>query len=130
MTSIEAAALYVGINLIILLALAWQVIGARRSEKVGFGDGGNEILARRIRVHANAAEWVPGMLVGLIALGLVDAHLILIHVLGAALTVARVLHAVGLSGSAGTSFGRFAGALITLIVYAVGGIALIWYAVT
>lgn len=130
MTPIEAAGLYVGINILILLALAWQVISARRSEKVGFGDGGNEMLLRRIRVHANAAEWVPGMLVGLVVLALLDAHLIVIHALGAALTVARVLHAIGLSSNTGVSFGRFAGTLLTLIIYAAGGIAIVWYAVT
>jgi uncharacterized membrane protein YecN with MAPEG domain len=106
------------------------VIAGRRASKVGFGDGGDESLARRIRVHANATEWVPGMLIGLLTLALLDAHIVVLHALGIALTLARVLHAFGLTGSSGTSFGRFGGALITLIVYLAGGIAILWYALT
>lgn len=130
MTPVAIAGLYIGINLLVLLALAWNVINARRTSKVAFGDGGDEALARRIRVHANAIEWVPGMLIGLLALALLDAHPYLLHALGVTLTLARLLHAFGLTGSSGASFGRFAGALFSLIVYLAGGIAILWYALS
>ena len=130
MTPVAIAGLYIGINLLVLLALAWNVISGRRASKVGFGDGGDESLARRIRVHANATEWVPGMLIGLLTLALLDANIYVLHALGIALTLARVLPAFGLTGSSGTSFGRSGGALITLLVYLAGGIAILWYALT
>ncbi|GGH05594.1 MAG TPA: glutathione S-transferase [Oceanicaulis sp.] len=130
MTPVAVAGLYIGINLLILLVLAWNVISGRRASKVGFGDGGDESLARRIRVHANATEWVPGMLIGLLTLALLDANIYVLHALGIALTLARVLHAFGLTGSSGVSVGRFGGALISLLVYLAGGIAILWYALT
>jgi len=130
MTPVSVAGLYIGINLLILLVLAWNVISGRRSSKVGFGDGGDESLARRIRAHANGTEWAPGMLIGLLALALMDAHVYVLHELGVALTLARLLHAFGLTGSSGVSFGRFGGALISLIVYLAGSLALFWYALT
>lgn len=130
MTPVAIAGLYIAINLLILLALAWNVISGRRASKVGFGDGGDESLARRIRVHANATEWVPGMLIGLLTLALLDAHIYVLHALGATLTLARIAHAIGLTGSSGVSTGRMIGALITLIVYLAGALALLWYALT
>lgn len=130
MTPVAIAGLYIGLNLLVLLALAWNVISGRRSSGVGLGDGGNESLTRRIRVHANATEWVPGMLIGLLALALLDAHPYVLHALGATLTLARIAHAIGLTGSSGVSTGRMIGALLTLIVYLAGAIALLWYALT
>ena len=55
--------------------------------------------------------------VGLVAAAALGAPVIAIHVLGTMLTVGRVLHGWGLSGSAGTSPGRMIGTLLTLLVY-------------
>lgn len=47
-----------------LAALLWVVLASnvilkRNRHQVGMGDGGNLHLARAVRVHANAVEYVP-----------------------------------------------------------------------
>jgi hypothetical protein len=54
------------------------------------------------------------------------AGVVFVHACGAGLVIARVLHAVGLSGSAGTSFGRFWGTLVTWILLLVLAGQLLW----
>ena len=49
--------------------LSLRVSQLRRPLKVGVGDGGNEVLLRRIRAHGNFAENVP---IFLILLGLLE----------------------------------------------------------
>ena len=74
-------------------------------------------MERAVRTHANGAEWVPAALLGLLALALVNAPASAIHVFGAALTLARLAHAYGLSTSDAATPGRFIGSLGTLLVY-------------
>lgn len=129
MTAIEAAALYAAINILILLVLGLGTGLARGRHKVNFGTGGVPDMELRIRAHANAAEWIPASLVGLVILALVGAPVFLIHVLGVALSLARVAHAstMGLGKQSGP--GRTIGALLTALVYLAQVIALFWYAV-
>jgi uncharacterized membrane protein YecN with MAPEG domain len=119
-------ALYAGLIAILLFIVAGRVSGLRRTHNVGIGDGGREDLARAIRVHGNAVEWaLPALLLLLIA-ELNRAPAILLHVAGIVLVIARVLHALGLSGQSGYSFGRFSGAATTYIVVLVLAIWDIW----
>ena len=130
MTAIAAATLYAGLFGLLMILLKGNVGRVRTSEKVGFGDGNNEALQRAIRVQGNAVEDVPVVLVGLLALGLMNAPVLLIHGLGATFLVARILHAVGLGGSSGGSPGRMFGTLLTLIVMLGTAGACIWFALT
>jgi hypothetical protein len=130
MTAIAAATLYAGLFGLLMILLKGNVGRVRTSEKVGFGDGNNEALQRAIRVQGNAVEDVPVVLVGLLALGLMNAPVLLIHGLGATFLVARVLHAIGLGGSSGGSPGRMFGTLLTLIVMLATAGACIWFALT
>ncbi len=107
------AALYAGLVAIVLLVLAANVSKFRRSLGVGLGDGGHKELQRAIRAHGNAVEWALPAIVLLLVAELTRASPLLLHVCGVAIVVGRVLHAVGLSGSSGYSFGRFAGTLAT-----------------
>ena len=130
MSALDAAGFYTAINLIILMVLALRVSLQRRTAKVSLGHGDDEPLRRRIRVHANAAEWMPGALVGLVILALLDAPTLLIHGLGATLVVGRGLHAYGLGGSSESSFGRFTGTVLTMLVYIGLALALFWRAIS
>ncbi len=130
MTAIAAATLYAGLFGLLMILLKGNVGRVRTSEKVGFGDGNNEALQRAIRVQGNAVEDVPVVLVGLLALGLMNAPVLLIHGLGATFLVARVLHAIGLGGSSGGSPGRMFGTLLTLLVMLATAGACIWFALT
>ena len=128
MTPIAATTLYLGLFGLFMLMLKLNVGRVRAGEKVMFGDGANEAMQRAIRVQGNAVEDVPVVLLGLIGLGLLEAPVMLIHAIGASFLVGRILHAVGLGGSAGVSVGRFVGTLISLIAMIVTGGACIWYA--
>ena len=108
--------IYSALATILVLVLAGRVVALRRSGKVGLGDGGNADLAQRIRVHANAIENLPLALFLLLLLELRGIPAPWLHGLGAALLVARVLHAWGFSRRKGVSFGRFAGTLATWLL--------------
>ena len=117
MTASDAAALYAGLNLLILLALAFLVTRQRLKARVNFGDGNHPALQRAIRAHGNAVEYVPAAIAALIAAALAGAPVWTIHAGGALLTVSRVLHGYGLSTAEGRTFGRAAGALGTRIAF-------------
>jgi len=105
--------LYAALCALLLLALSGRVVALRRRLRVGIGDGGDPALARAIRAQANAIEYIPLLLVMLLIAENNGAGVLLLHACGIALVAARVLHAIGLSASAGTSFGRFWGTLGT-----------------
>ena len=76
--------------------LSLRVSRLRRPLKIGVGDGGNEVLARRMRAHANYAENMP---IFLILLGFVElATGGNLWLWGASIlfVVARIAHAFGM----------------------------------
>ena len=113
---VPITALYASLCAILIIGLAFNVVGLRREKKVGLGDQDVEALARAIRSHGNAIEYVPIALLLILVLELNGIRAQLLHTLGGALFVARVLHAWGLSHSGSRSFGRFYGTLITWMV--------------
>lgn len=129
MTPLEAAGLYSGLNLIIMMVLAFRVSMVRRSSQIGIGDGNDETMLRTIRVHANGAEWVPGALIGLVLMALLESPLIAIHILGSLFTLGRIAHAIGYSQNPGVSLGRFVGSTLTYLTYLLIGLGLIGHAV-
>jgi uncharacterized membrane protein YecN with MAPEG domain len=121
-------ALWAGLLGLLSLALAMNVVRARVSENVIFGDGGVTIVQQRIRVHGNFIEYVPLALVLLLVLELNGTSALVLNVLGGALFVGRLLHAFGLTTSTGTTPGRFAGTVVTwLAILAASGLALYRY---
>ncbi|MBR9814231.1 MAPEG family protein [bacterium] len=114
--------LYAGLLAILYLALSYRVVQGRLvADGPGLGDGGNASMLRRIRGHANFAEYVPIILVLLAMLELGAWPAWLLHGLGAALLIARLLHGYALSYSDHFQFGRFWGTLITFVLLLVCG---------
>ncbi|MDF1769013.1 MAPEG family protein [Maricaulis sp.] len=130
MTALDAFALYTGINGLLIIALAFNVIRHRQRAKVGIGIGNDEKLELACRVHGNAVEYIPVALVIIGGLALTNAPILLIHGLGIGLTVGRLLHAWGLSQSSGSSMGRFIGTLLSWLVTIIGSLFLIWTAIS
>ena len=116
---VPISALYAGLLALLLVLLALRVVRLRWKFRVGLGDGGERAMTRAIRVHGNATEHVPIALLLLLVAELNRAGPTLLHVCGAVLVVARLLHAVGLGKSAGASWQRAAGTVGTLGVIVV-----------
>ncbi len=127
MTKLDWAAVFAGVNILILVVLAFRVVGARQKHKVSIGDGGNPAVLQAIRAHANATEYIPAGLAGLILLAIMEPpSLLMVQGLGGLLTLGRLLHGVGLSLSSGLSAGRALGIMSTwLALIGIGGV-LIW----
>jgi uncharacterized membrane protein YecN with MAPEG domain len=106
-------AFYAGLIGVLLFIAALRVSQLRLRLKVGLGDGGDRVLARAIRVHANLVEWgVPAAVLLLLA-ELNRAPTVLLHACGIALIVGRLMHAFALSRSGGTSAGRTLGSALS-----------------
>ncbi len=104
---------YAGLNGLIALVLALLVVRLRVKTKTDLGTGGHLTLEQAIRAHGNFIEYVPIILLLLLLLELCGTRPIVLHALGAALTVGRLLHAWGLHTTPGESAGRAAGIFLT-----------------
>ncbi len=125
MTPLHAAALYVGLLVVVMLGLKIFVGSRRTALKVPSGETTPE-FSRITRVQLNAVEDVPILAVGIIGLGLLGMPTWYIHMAGAVLVVSRILHAAGLASSGGFSLGRLIGTLGTMLSYlAIGGALLV-----
>lgn len=111
----QITALYAALLGLLVVILALRVVHGRWTRRIGLGDGGDAVMTRRIRVHANTIENVPLALLLLLLLELTNVAWWWLHAFGIAILVGRLLHAWGLSGNSGTSFGRLSGTLITWI---------------
>lgn len=123
MSPVQAAALNIGLLIILMLGLKMYV--AARRGRIPSGETTPE-FNRVQRVQMNAVEDVPALMVGIGALAMLGMPAWYIHMAGLVLLLSRVLHAAGLASSSGFSIGRAAGTTGTLLVYlAVGGALLV-----
>lgn len=109
-------ALYAGLFALLLLCLTLNVVRLRREHKIGLLDEGNIVLRKAIRMHGNATENIP---IILILMGLAESNAaspILLHATGSIALVCRIWHALGISKTAGISKGRLYGMLGTFLV--------------
>jgi uncharacterized protein len=110
-TALYAAGLGV---LFVLLSL--RTLRLRRKLRIGLGDAGHPEMLRAIRVHANFAEYVP-LCLGLICLAeLQAAPAWLLHAMGIALVLARLIHARGVSQVQEKTTFRVIGVALTLSI--------------
>nr|MEA2799343.1 uncharacterized protein [Phenylobacterium sp.] len=127
--SAHAAALWVGLHLILLLVLSLLVVRQRRAHGVVLGDADIPALTQAVRAFGNATEYVPAGLIAIAVLAMVGAPPMVVHLTGLVLLVGRVSHAIGLSRSGGASILRSAGVILTWLAYILGAVALIFYAI-
>lgn len=117
--------LFAALHALLLIALLVPISRHRHDQRIGLGTGGDEILMRRIRAHGNFIENVPFALLLLVLLELNGLAAPWLWAFGGVLLLARIMHAVGLSRSAGKSFGRFYGTALTwLVILAMAGVGL------
>jgi len=121
-SSLSVTALYAGLCAILLLAFAGLVVTQRYRVRAGIGDGQDPKLAQAIRIHGNAAEYMPICLILIALLEVGGTATMALHALGAALIIGRISHAIGLWRSQGTSPYRAFGMLSTWGIMIVAGI--------
>ncbi|MGO9950368.1 MAG: MAPEG family protein [Steroidobacteraceae bacterium] len=109
-------ALYAGLLGLLAVAVAFPAGMLRGKLNISVGDGGNPALLLAMRRHANFAEWVPLALILIALLELNGVSTRAIHSLGAALVIARLLHAIGLKSDTMQSVGRGLGAMATALI--------------
>ena len=94
--SLQAVALWAGLNLGWTLLLALNVTRHRMKEGVSTGSGNSQSLDRAVRAHGNNIEYVPGAILGILILAALGYSPLVINLLGASLLVARFCHAHGI----------------------------------
>lgn len=115
--------LYAALLGLVIIVLLLRIVAKRMKLRIGVGDGGEKSLMLAIRAHGNAIETIPIALILLAALELNKGSALILHVFGATLVLARLLHAFGLSRSGKSSPGRFLGTVLTIAVVLGLGIA-------
>jgi hypothetical protein len=116
--------LYVGLNALVLLVLAYNVGSRRGAQKqLQPGDMGDAALTRAIRAHANFAEHAPLVLLLLLILALLGFEPIWLHVYGGVFTAGRIAGAFGMMRAVHPNALRFTGNLVTGLALLVGSAA-------
>ncbi len=114
--SVPITSLYLIIFALMSFGLAAPAGALRGKTGISIGDGGNPELLLAMRRHANFVEYVPLLLLMLLALELNGASTGWLHGLGIALVVARIAHAVGLKGDSISHPLRAIGAFGTMLI--------------
>ena len=120
--------LFASLHVLLMLVLLVRISLHRNIHKVGIGDGGDKMLARKVRVHGNFIEHAPFALLMLALLELCGLPAAWVWGFGGSLLVGRLLHAQGFSRTAGYSVGRFGGTLLTWLAFLMMALAGVWLA--
>lgn len=125
--SASITSLYAGLTGLLFLALSYLVVRNRIRAGVGLGAGKDAGLERAIRAHGNLAEYAPIVLLLMVIVESVGGSPWLLHIAGSLFILARVFHAIGISGRSGPSSGRKVGTATTWVVLLVLSLAAVAY---
>ncbi|MGY2734420.1 MAPEG family protein [Sphingomonas sp. UYP23] len=110
-----------GAAAIVNLWLAMRTGAIRHQTKISVGDGGNELLIRRMRAHANFIESAPFIVILIALIEFTTGTSLWLWAASALFLVARVVHPLGMDGM---RLGREAGTLVTFaLLLGLGGYA-------
>ncbi len=113
-----------GAALVLNFWLTMRCGKVRQAEKISIGDGGNDLMLRRMRAQMNFIEQAPLTLLGVGLIELAGKGGAWLAPLGALFLLGRIAHAFGMDGkfSAGRPIGMITGLLLqlALVVVAVG----------
>src|SRR5882724_7128937 len=108
--------LYAGLFGLMSIAVAFPPGMMRGRLNISVGDGGNKDWLLAMRRHANFVEWAPLALILIALLEMNIAPKLPIHILGAALVMARASHALSVRGDTLAGPGRAVGAMGTAVI--------------
>ena len=110
---IAITALYAGILTLIVVALAINVTIHRVKLRVPLGDGGNAEMRRMIRLHGNAAEYIPLAILLMAVYEINGGGHTALHIIGIALVAGRLVQTWGMWATDMTNLGRQTGQSLT-----------------
>lgn len=111
--------IYTALLSLLFVALSIRTLRLRRRLQLVIGDGGNPLMLRAMRTHANFAEYVPLGLLLIVACEGLAAPPVLVHGLGVMLLAGRLVHAYGLSKETEVFAFRVTGMALTFSCYLV-----------
>ena len=114
MQDMHITLLAAGIAAFINLWLAARCGTKRLKGKIAHGDGGNPVLQRRMRAHANFTEYTPLTLILIAALEITGHSGWLLGVAAGLFLAGRIMHAIGLDADK-PGFLRSTGMLCTFL---------------
>ena len=121
--------IYAALPALVFVGLRVRTIRLRRRAQVAIGDGGDRLLARAARVHANFAEYVPlALLLIYFAESSGGAPTLAVHALCALLLAGRLLHAWGVSQPREDLRFRVAGMAMTFTSIVLAALGLLYFA--
>ena len=93
---LPVTALYASLLTIYFIVVSVRVSLARNQTKVSVGDGDNQFLLRRIRVHGNFSEYIPLALILMSLAELAGISNLWLHAAGTFLVLGRIVMIYGL----------------------------------
>jgi uncharacterized membrane protein YecN with MAPEG domain len=126
MPALVISPVFVGIFALIQVPLTVLVALRRGKTGVAFYDGGDAVLGRRMRAHANYTETVPMALLAMAAAEYSGMRSAVLIAGGIALLCGRALHYLTLVRT-GVGPGRAIGMILTLLPMAVFGVRSLLY---
>lgn len=99
------------------LWLGLRIFRMRLRTNVLIGDGGEDLLAGRMRAHANLVEYAPFVLIPMALIELARGPGVLLGIVAAVFAVARIAHPVGMDLRR-SNVPRAGGAILTWVVLA------------
>ena len=114
--------LYIGLTIIIVIVLAVRIGIYRVKENISISHGGNVEVETRIRAHGNLTETAALTILAIAILEANGVGPIMLHGLGIAYIIGRILHPIGLRHNNIKNPARAIGSLLSTLVMLVAGI--------
>ena len=127
--SASITAIYAAILALIILALGINVTMHRVKLKVSLGDGGNPVMLRMMRLHANAIEYIPIALLLMALYEINGGWRLALHIVGIALVAGRLIQTFAMWSTDVPGPGRGIGQTLTWASIAVLALLNLWTAV-
>jgi uncharacterized membrane protein YecN with MAPEG domain len=113
------SAIYAAILAIIIVALGINVTMHRVKLQVSIGDGDNPQMRRMIRLHGNAAEYIPIAVLMMVIYELNGGWHLALHVIGIALVIGRLIQTAWMWSTDVPGAGRGLGQSLTWLSIAI-----------
>ncbi len=119
----SVTALYAGITTLLFAALSANVSRLRGKHKTALGDNSNPEVLKAVRAQGNCAEYIAVLFFMLLLAEMTGGGSTALHVLGGAIFLSRLSHAIGVLGDTRPAM-FFGAALNYLLLFGLAGYVL------